>query len=490
MFDDVFCKTVVVCICVLRKENTLPNIVSVLPEILLSCVGILFFLINKYRTANTPKTFYSLSKYSLYLFVLGEITLRYFDVKSDFFHNDAMTVFYKIILSVSALIIFSMSCKWFLSKNLNSAMFYALSLWLFCGLMLVISTNHLMILCGGMILIMLMQYALSLLYKEDEERQTGHQFGIFSAIMMLILISSLAYVYHQTLSWDIKSIAMHYKNKSLNIWDNMAYLGFMLNIIYMLGMFPTHISKIQAHKAAILPSSTVIQVLPLLGGYGCFVFFSGQTVVSDFKLIFQLIHLFAFISIFWGAFSLIKENNLKAMISYSCLYAIGVAILSLKNFDKDNLLSSLLYLIIFTVSVLGIYGILFSLKYKGEYLSELSSVQGLYSQKPMLAVLLCVFLMSIAGMPLSLGFIGKLQIVDSFVLLEEYWVMFFFFMAFFLILIAYLNIINQVFFSEKCQNLDRINNGSIFWISVFIIVFLIGILNPAFYIENLEKLIR
>lgn len=467
----------------------MPNILSVLPEILLIIIALLFFLIDKYRANNTPKTFYSLSKYGLFFYILGEITLQYFHINGDLFHNTGSTIFYKIILSISAWIIFSMSCKWFLSKNLNSALFYGLSLWLLSALSLILSSANLGLIGLGIVLSLLIEYKLSVIFNE-EDTQSEKKYGIFSIFVLLMMFVSLYYFGQKISGLDVVSFIKYYKSSTTNIFDKMAYMGLLLSLIYLIGIFPLHAGKVQIHQNSILPSSAVIQILPMFAGYGSFVYLSKQTGIMGFEEVYYIIELFAFLSIFVGALSLIRENNLKVIISYSSLYAVGVSILTLKNFDKANELSSLIYLIIFMVSILGIYGILFCLKSKGEYLSELSSVQGLYSQKPMLAVLLCIFLMSIAGMPLSLGFVGKLQIVDSFVLQEEYWVMFFFFMAFFLILIAYLNIISQVFFSEKSQHLDRINNGSVFWISVFIVVFLIGILNPAFYIENLEKILR
>ena len=145
----------------------MPNILSVLPEILLIIIALLFFLIDKYRENNTPKTFYSLSKYGLFFYILGEITLQYFHVNGDLFHNTSSTIFYKIILSISAWIIFSMSCKWFLSKNLNSALFYGLSLCLLSALSLILSSSNLGLIGLGIGLSLLMEYKLSIMFNEE-----------------------------------------------------------------------------------------------------------------------------------------------------------------------------------------------------------------------------------------------------------------------------------------------------------------------------------
>jgi NADH-quinone oxidoreductase subunit N len=125
--------------------------------------------------------------------------------------------------------------------------------------------------------------------------------------------------------------------------------------------------------------------------------------------------LFVFVSIatMTGAnFAALTQTNTKRLLAYSSIAHVGYMLLGLiagspTQLSPDGIKGILIYLLVYTFMNLGAFGVLTSLRHRKVIGDELDDLNGLYSRAPVEAVLMLIFLLSLAGIPPLAGFWGK-----------------------------------------------------------------------------------
>jgi NADH-quinone oxidoreductase subunit N len=121
-------------------------------------------------------------------------------------------------------------------------------------------------------------------------------------------------------------------------------------------------------------------------------------------------------------FAALTQSNLKRLLAYSSIAHVGYMLLGLiagtqDTFNQDGIKGILVYLLVYTFMNLGAFAVITSLRHRNVIGDEIDDIAGLYSRAPIEAVLMLVFLLSLAGIPPLAGFWGKyfifLSLVES-----------------------------------------------------------------------------
>jgi NADH-quinone oxidoreductase subunit N len=138
--------------------------------------------------------------------------------------------------------------------------------------------------------------------------------------------------------------------------------------------------------------------------------------------------LFVFVSIatMTGAnFAALTQTNTKRLLAYSSIAHVGYMLLGLiagtpTQLSADGIKGILIYLLVYTFMNLGAFGVITSLRHRNVIGDELDDLNGLYSRAPVEAVLMLIFLLSLAGIPPLAGFWGKYFIFFSLIETKHY----------------------------------------------------------------------
>src|ERR1700732_2155735 len=111
-------------------------------------------------------------------------------------------------------------------------------------------------------------------------------------------------------------------------------------------------------------------------------------------------------------FAALTQTNTKRLLAYSSIAHVGYMLLGLiagtaKELSPDGIKGILIYLLVYTFMNLGAFGVITSLRHRKVIGDELDDLNGLYSRAPVEAVLMLIFLLSLAGIPPLAGFWGK-----------------------------------------------------------------------------------
>jgi NADH-quinone oxidoreductase subunit N len=121
----------------------------------------------------------------------------------------------------------------------------------------------------------------------------------------------------------------------------------------------------------------------------------------------------AIVSLLWGNIAALRQTNVRRLLAYGSVAHAGFILLGLVAGSEAGFTGMMYYLGVYVFMTIGAFGILVVLHQRGEAGPELANLDGLYRRSPVAAVLLLVFMMSLAGIPPTAGFVAKYYIVKA-----------------------------------------------------------------------------
>jgi NADH-quinone oxidoreductase subunit N len=121
-----------------------------------------------------------------------------------------------------------------------------------------------------------------------------------------------------------------------------------------------------------------------------------------------------------GNFAALTQTNVKRLLAYSSISHVGYILLGLVAANETGLVGIAYYLMVYVFMTAGAFAVLIVLQRRGLAGDELDDLNGLYRRSPMAALLLLIFMLSLAGIPPMAGFIGKYFIFLALIQSQHY----------------------------------------------------------------------
>jgi NADH-quinone oxidoreductase subunit N len=121
----------------------------------------------------------------------------------------------------------------------------------------------------------------------------------------------------------------------------------------------------------------------------------------------------AAVTLTWGNIAATTQRNIKRLLAYSSIGHAGYLLLGLVAGNRTGFTGILIYLLVYTFMNLGAWSVIITLRRKGIAADEVDDLNGLMQKAPALAIFMLVFLLALAGIPPTAGFIGKYYIFLS-----------------------------------------------------------------------------
>jgi NADH-quinone oxidoreductase subunit N len=121
----------------------------------------------------------------------------------------------------------------------------------------------------------------------------------------------------------------------------------------------------------------------------------------------------AAVTVVVGSVLAIAQTDIKRMLAYSSIAHAGFILTGLTAANQDGIRAALFYLVAYAAMIAGAFGVVMLVSGTGEERTALVSYRGLYRRSPLLAGLLTVFLLSMAGIPPAAGFIAKVGVFSA-----------------------------------------------------------------------------
>ncbi|MFY9608072.1 MAG: NADH-quinone oxidoreductase subunit N [Blastocatellia bacterium] len=347
---------------------------------------------------------------------------------------DNYAVVFKSMFLLGAALSILLSVKYLDTEGEQHGEYYALMLFSVIGMMFMASGVDLLMLFIALELMAISVYILvGYLRRDKKSNEASMKYFLLGAFSSGVLLYGISMIYGLTGSTNLAKIAAAVPIVSdpsftpFGVQADLRYLLLMSMILMAAGMFfkvaavPFHMWAPDAYEGAPTSITAFMSVAVKAASFAMFgrlflyglpdlrAAIGGDPTSSTAALPGWALLLGAVsaITMVWGNLAALTQNNTKRLLAYSSVSHAGYTLLGLVAANQTGYTGFIIYLFIYTVMNLGVFGCLIALRRRGIAGDRMEDLNGLMKKSPGLTVLMTLFLLSLGGIPPTAGFIGK-----------------------------------------------------------------------------------
>lgn len=360
---------------------------------------------------------------SLVMLIGGETTSILFDT----FRLDSFAIAFKLILLVGSALVMLLAIDFPHNEGLEDykGEFFYLFLAALLGAMMMASSGDLITLFVGLELLSIPSYILAGMRKRNlQSNESAMKYVINGGISSAITLFGMSYVYGLAGTTNLKGIATIFGGISdgQHIYLlGLAFFMIFIGLSFKLASAPFHMWAPDVYQGAPTPVTAFLSVVSKTAGFVIILrillsVFGYIPVAGDegqqIPLLFALQDYIGFLAgatMIIGNVVALRQRNIKRLFAYSSIAHAGYILVALTAMSFVTFDSIWFYLLAYVLMNLGAFAIIQLITAKTG-LEDISHFAGLYRRAPLLAVTMGIFILSLAGIPGTAGFIGKLNI--------------------------------------------------------------------------------
>jgi len=328
---------------------------------------------------------------------------------------DRFSLFFKLLILVACAVIILFSLKFIGTSPYPGGEYYGLILFSAVGMLFMASGIHLVSIYIALETMALAQYVLAGYFKkESKSLEAAAKYFVLGAFSSGILLYGLSLVYGATGTLSLAGVSAAFLSASR---PTLLVIGVILvacGLLFKIASAPFHVWAPDVYEGAPTPVTAFFSVAPKVAAYAIFarIFFSGFGPGSgDWSAV---IAASAAMTMIVGNVGALMQTNVKRLLGYSSISHAGYALLGLLAYKTDfGLWAILVYLFAYTLMNLGAFGLVILLEAKGYATESVDDFNGLARKNPWAAAAMTLFLLSLAGIPPTAGFIGKYYLFSA-----------------------------------------------------------------------------
>ncbi len=285
------------------------------------------------------------------------------------------------------------------------------------GLVLVTSRHFASFFLGLELLSVPMYGMAAYLLKARRSLEAGIKYLVLSAIASAFIVFGMALIYSQTGTLLFGEIGARAANIAGDA-RGVILLGnamLLVGIGFKLSLAPFHLWTPDVYEGAPAPVTSYLATVSKLAMFALLLRYFVEARIHQYPILVSVLSVLAVLSILIGNVLALQQQDLKRLLAYSAIAHLGYLLVALIASGPLAIEAVGMYLVTYVVTTLAAFGVitLMSSPYKENDAEILFDYRGLFWKRPYLAAVLTVALLSLAGIPLTAGFIGKFYVIDA-----------------------------------------------------------------------------
>jgi len=440
------------------------NLDFILPEIFIS-LTIMFLLILGVFKKNSSNIIHYLSIVCLLItgiLIINNPSGTQVTLFSGSFIIDNLSSFMKILTILGGTSILLMSKKFLKISKIFLIEYPILILSSILGMLVMISSNDLMVFYIGLELQSLALYVLASFNRDQlKSSESGLKYFVLSALSSGLLLygCSLIYGFSGSTNFDIISNTVNSNHYGLTF----GIVFILVGLSFKISAVPFHMWAPDVYEGSPTPVTLFFSVVPKIAALTVFIRFLYVPFINMMDQWQPIIIFLSIASMIFGAIAAIGQKNLKRLIAYSSIGHIGYALAGLSVGTNEGLQSSIVYVSIYIVMNLGFFSCLLMMKKNDLYFETIEDLSGLSKNHPILSLCFLLVLFSLAGIPPLAGFFAKFYIFKSVIEQSMYFLAIVGLLSTVIAAFYYLRIIKVIYFDEQREKYDTDHSN---WLKV------------------------
>lgn len=309
--------------------------------------------------------------------------------------------------------------------------YYYLLLTGLLGAMVMASSADLITMFVGLELLSLSSYVLVGLRKKSlQSNESSFKYVVSGAISTAVTLFGMSYVYGLTGTTNIYQIAERLADAAMSGYDFIIYAAFaflVAGLAFKISAAPNHMWAPDVYQGAATPVTAFLAVVSKAAGFALvfrlllICYFGVQT---DTRFFFEqgalILAVVAGASMIIGNTMALRQTNVKRLMAFSGVAQAGYLLVP---FAPPTLLffgEVTFFLFAYLLASFGVFAVIMIVA-RDQQTHDLKGFAGLYHRAPLLAVSMSIFLLSLAGIPVTAGFFGKFYIFMGAIARGSYW---------------------------------------------------------------------
>lgn len=380
------------------RDKDEPNAVSL--SVIIAFVGVLLakwlILPRWLATENSP---------------VGELALWQFDRVSLFTMG--------LVLGITLLtILFSPS--YLRDRRLPRGEFFGLVILGVAGMWAMVATHHLIMVFIGIETLSLAAYVLAAFHRSEERSlEAGMKYFVLGSLAAAFLLFGLAFIYGGSGTLDLlelRSMSFEMLDQSHRIFSYLGIVFLMVGLAFKIAAAPFQWWAPDVYTGAPLPVTAFFATAVKVGAFAVLWRIADALVGFTGEIWTNVMWWVAVMTMTVGNLAALAQDDVKRMLAYSSVAHAGytlIAIAVVPTNDPMVVSSLLFYLVAYSLMTVGAFTVLIALCKPDSERTSLHNLAGLAGRHPALAGMLALFLLSLAGLPPTIGFFGKYYIFQT-----------------------------------------------------------------------------
>jgi len=393
------------------------------PELILTvcaCVALVMEVILPYRK----------SKLTAYFSLIG-IALAFVSLALQFngpmpvdgFYGmvriDGFAILFKGIFLISAALAIGISMRFLDIEGEQHGEYYSLILFATVGMMFIACGYDLISLYISLELMALTFYVLVAFTKrEKKSNEAAMKYFLLGAFSSGILLYGMSLIYGVAGSTNIGEIGSSLSDIFTRIQTDQTIAG--LRPLLLLGMIalgaglffkvaavPFHMWAPDVYEGAPTSVTAFLSTGSKAASFALYARIFGEALYAMRADWAPLLGLVAAITIMVGNWAAVTQENSKRLLAYSSISNAGYLLLALVAGNLYGYIGLIIYLLVYTLMNMGAFGVIISLRRRGIIGDNVDDLTGLGQKAPLMAAMMAIFMLSLGGLPMTGGFIGK-----------------------------------------------------------------------------------
>lgn len=422
-------------------------------------------------------------------FLIGFLPIGEGTLFMGFFRTTGLLVLQKNILNLGLLLI-SLTSYTYLYNSKNRIEFYILLLSSMLGVFTMLSSGHILVLYLGLEMSTIPLAALANFNKSmKNSSEAGIKLILSSAFSSGILLFGISLLYGAVGNLSFENIAATLQMNELTI---LAFAFIIGGFGFKMSIVPFHLWTADVYEGSPIAVTNYLSVISK--GSVIFVFISVlYTIFSSFTDAWlYAITILSILSMTVGNLFALRQQNLKRFLAFSSISQVGFVLVGIAGVSQIGMTSATYFVLIYLLSNIASFGVIGAI-FDSTGKENLSDYKGLYKSNPYFALIFAVSLFSLAGIPPTAGFFGKLFLLTSGMGNGMYVLLAFAAINLVISLYNYLRIVKTMFIDEAEEVMPPVEKNAFVKIALAVCVIgiiIVGFVTPLYHYIDVLSIVK
>ena len=327
---------------------------------------------------------------------------------------DGFAVFFIGLILASGFVVTFLSYDYLKGRKEHPEEFYILLLLATLGSSVIMASQHFASFFIGLEVLSVSLYALIAYTRNELSIEAGVKYLVLAAASAAFLLFGIALIYLETGTMEFSQIGARIASTEMNSRVLLAGTAMMITGIgFKLAVVPFHMWTPDVYEGAPAPVTAFVATVSKGAVFALLMRYSLQMDIRIDSPLFLVFATLSVLSMFGGNLLALFQGKVKRILAYSSIAHMGYLLVAFLSSGQMRVPAVMYYLTAYFVTTLGAFGVVTLLSNKERDMDSLEEYRGLFWRRPWVAGAFSATLFSLAGIPLTAGFIGKFYLVAA-----------------------------------------------------------------------------